>query len=343
MKEKDVARAVRVIASDARQRQRYGTLLEQLPSVWLNLLQRECIKAIVMEDLDAPGTRFLGVGVSAFITSEFLQAFKMGPLLWMGPELVRRITTADAPLLNPRAVRTANSADGLNVFVWGTDISEVPESDRGALSLEMMRAYIQEHSGFQIKEMLAQPSDPFVLQVQLRTGAFLWDVSAGKWVSGDGADIEKLIDRPFLVGVTRDLAEKNVGTWVSEVFKWTPPRIGFAPSEQRLVVAALQGLTDDELSNDLMISHSAVKNAWRSIYARVAGLMPGLLPDTRTSNRDGNERGKQKRQRLLAYLRERPEELRPFVRKLIAERRRVAPAAPSKRRKAWLNPGGKGG
>jgi len=78
---------------------------------------------------------------------------------------------------------------------------------------------------------------------------------------------------------------------------------------QRLLVAALRGLTDDELSDDLMVSHSAVKNAWRSIYAR----------------------GKQKRQRLLAYLRERPEELRPFARKLIAEHRRVAA---SRRRQA---------
>ena len=321
MKPNDVTCAVHVIASDARQRQRYGTLLEKLPSVWLNLLRSECIKAVVMEDLDAPGTGFLGVGVSVFITNNFLQSFKKGPLLWMGPELVRHITIAHAPVLNSSAVRTANSADGLNVFVWSSHIAvaEVPENDRGALSVEMMRAYVQTHSGFQIKEMFAQPTDPFVLQVQLKTGSFVWDVSAGKWVSGEGADVEKLIDQPFMVGVTRDLAEKNVGTWVSEVFKWTPPRIGFAPSEQRLLLAALQGLTDDELSSNLMISHSAVKNAWRSVYARTAELMPDLLPDSRTSNGDRNERGKQKRLRLLAYLRERPEELRPFARKLIAK------------------------
>jgi hypothetical protein len=72
---------------------------------------------------------------------------------------------------------------------------------------------------------------------------------------------------------------------------------------------------------------------------------PLLWPDPRTTNGNGNERGKQKRQRLLAYLRERAEELRPFAGKLIAEHRRVAA---SRRRqasgeRAWLNPGGEGG
>jgi hypothetical protein len=51
IKPNDVTRAVHVIASDARQRQRYGTLVEKLPSVWLNLLRSECIKAVVMEDM----------------------------------------------------------------------------------------------------------------------------------------------------------------------------------------------------------------------------------------------------------------------------------------------------
>ena len=62
----------------------------------------------------------------------------------------------------------------------------------------------------------------------------------------------------------------------------------------------------------LGISLSAVKKTWRSIYDRVtansAGLIPGQMSEELTI-----ERGEEKKQRLLAYLREDPEELRPAV------------------------------
>jgi len=62
----------------------------------------------------------------------------------------------------------------------------------------------------------------------------------------------------------------------------------------------------------LGISLSAVKKTWRSIYDRVtansAGLIPGQMSEELTM-----ERGEEKKQRLLAYLREHPEELRPAV------------------------------
>ncbi len=56
---------------------------------------------------------------------------------------------------------------------------------------------------------------------------------------------------------------------------------------------------------------AAVKKTWCSIYERVAEYAAGLVPIS-ASVRDGAaERGKEKKQRLLAYLREHPEELRP--------------------------------
>ena len=57
------------------------------------------------------------------------------------------------------------------------------------------------------------------------------------------------------------------------------------------------------------MSVSAVKNWWRDIYGRVADADPGLLPP---GNAEG-ARGPEKRRRLLRYLREHPEELRPYT------------------------------
>jgi len=77
-----------------------------------------------------------------------------------------------------------------------------------------------------------------------------------------------------------------------------------------LLLAALGGRTDEDITETLEISLSAVKKTRRSIYERVTAQSPGLIPD-QVPEELTSERGKEKKQRLLAYLRERPEELRP--------------------------------
>jgi hypothetical protein len=78
----------------------------------------------------------------------------------------------------------------------------------------------------------------------------------------------------------------------------------------------LRGGTDKELSDELVISLSAVKKAWSSVYDRAADHLPDYIITVETEEeRHNGDRGKQKKQRLLAYLREHPEELRPFTRK----------------------------
>jgi DNA-binding NarL/FixJ family response regulator len=104
----------------------------------------------------------------------------------------------------------------------------------------------------------------------------------------------------------------RIGSWVGSLFVYQPPQFDFRPSEQRLLLAALQGGTDDSLAETLGVSLSAVKKTWRTTYSRVTAKSPGLIPD-QVPEELTSERGKEKKQRLLAYLREHPEELRPAV------------------------------
>ena len=78
-----------------------------------------------------------------------------------------------------------------------------------------------------------------------------------------------------------------------------------------------QGGTDEELSGELGISLSTVKKTWRSIYDRVAACLPELIPSNSQPNGDASKRGRDKKQHLIAYLREHPEELRPVSRSLL--------------------------
>jgi DNA-binding CsgD family transcriptional regulator len=125
---------------------------------------------------------------------------------------------------------------------------------------------------------------------------------------------EDLIREPHVFSTPREHALSRFGSLLSSLFLYQAPEIGFRPSEQRLLLSALRGGTDEELADGLGISLSAVKKTWRSIYDRVSKRMAGLIPSNSSDRDSGIERGKEKKQRLLTYLREHPEELRPVVR-----------------------------
>jgi hypothetical protein len=321
MSPKDVANAVTLVASSPFDRQRYGSMIDHLYLAWLRLLHCRSMDSIVIEDLDAPPGGILGIGVSVFITNEFLRLCKTAPLFWIGPELVRRTMRGDSVILAPKALLAANSGDGVNVFTWAGHSRDIPETEIPQFSRKITGAFFQQHVGFQIREIISQPPAILTLQITLNSGCYLWDVDIQKYVRWEGQDLAPLFEQPFLCGVTRKLALENAAnwSWMSPLFVWSPPQIGFAPSEQRLLVCALNGFTDDELSDELAVSSSSVKKTWHSIYERVAKRLPDLLPHDWPMEVDrkerGKERGKEKKQRLLNYVREHREELRPFARR----------------------------
>jgi len=97
---------------------------------------------------------------------------------------------------------------------------------------------------------------------------------------------------------------------MGSLFLYQAPRCGFRPSEQRVLLAALRGGTDKELADDLGISLATVKKHWLSIYSRVSTHLPALLPNRGATVEEGS-RGREKKQHIIEYVREHPEELRP--------------------------------
>jgi hypothetical protein len=111
-----------------------------------------------------------------------------------------------------------------------------------------------------------------------------------------------------------------MGSWVSNLFIYDPPQLQFRPGEQRLLLAALNGGTDEELASHLGVSRSAVKKTWSSVYERVAARAPNLIPEITSGDQFNGERGKEKKRRLRAYLRDHFQELRPVSRRPVRSR-----------------------
>jgi hypothetical protein len=306
----DVYPCVEIVAEHPFIGARYGSLLSDLGSIWLSLLGREAFRAYVYEDWQDGPPRLVGVACSAIISADFLQEAKTPPFFWIGPELARRVCLGQSPLLSDKQVREGNSHGGLNVTIWER-AQHVRDMHRIEVSNSFFSTFIELHRGFQLKEIVGQGSTVETLAAHSRNGYLFISKGDGKYTETMDKQPHDLIREPHLTGLTRELAFSRLGTWASTLFLYEPPRFGFSPGEQRLLLTALLGGTDEDLADELGISLSAVKKAWHSIYERVSNYDAKLVPSPAPVEEGIAERGKMKKQRLLAYLRDHPEELRP--------------------------------
>ena len=270
------------------------------------------------------------VGVTLIASDDFVRELKTPPLFWFGPELATRMARGDSLVLSKKQLRESNSRGGLNLLVWEGCFHAEFENN-AEVHRTMMTNFIEQHRGFLWKEMIApQMESAGRLEWTVSTGGLVWDPVTARYADLTGLDPNEIVRKPHVVGTTREMeASRNkrgcwAGSWVGALFDYHPPRLSLSRSEQTLILAALTGGTDQELAMTLGLSLPTVKKMWLSIYRRVGDRQPEIIRGLSDSETGKSERGREKRRRLLAYLREHPEELRPIARQRpeqLAERR----------------------
>ncbi|MGH9486565.1 MAG: hypothetical protein ACRD04_03120 [Terriglobales bacterium] len=316
MRSEDVGACVKLIGQHPVIGPRYGHSLGELGRAWQRLLGSSALKAVVFEE----GARLWGVGVSAFVQESFLREIKQLPLFWIGPGLARRIAAGESPLLSERQIEEANACGGLSAVTWEGCIG-AEFAKRSELYHELMTAFLEQHRGYLWKEQIAsQAESAGRLRWTLHSGGRMWDAGKGCYTAGVGAGLTAIARAPHVVGITRDMDRGRPSSWVGALFDYHAPRLGLSRGEQRLLLAAFEtgATTDRELAAALRLSLPSVKKMWLSAYARAAAVLPEMLPGRAMEGRDAMERGKEKKRRLLAYVRAHPEELRPVAKKLLA-------------------------
>jgi len=298
---------------------RYGASIGDLARVWNSLLDRTCsFSTAVFEEIEGAKIKIHGVGVSVFVTDDFLQEAKAHPSFWLGPELTRRIAKGRSPILSEKQVTAANTGEGLNLAIWQNSVS--PEALRRPDIGELcVRAFLNNHYGYRLNEVISQAESPDHFTAMLNAGALYYDARTNAYRRFDGLDLMEVFAEPHLIGLDRKTAPRIFGSWLATLFIYRPPLLGFSRSEQRLLSTALEGGTDEALAHTLGISLFAVKKSWRAIYDRSTSRLPELFRDSSSSDKATQDRGKEKKRRIIAYLREHPEELRPVSRKLLSK------------------------
>ena len=306
---RDAQPCAELIASHPLECERYGELAEQLPSAWKQCLRNGSLITVVLEDVQSAKPSLEGFGVSAFVNDEFLHSCKMPCMRWIGPELVRCLMRSDSPVLGQKAIRDANSTAGLNLASWASILCPQNESDRTQVQIELMSAFMQEHCGFKLKEIIGQQNERIMMEVVSNSGGLFWNCAQERYVEIHNFDVEEVLQHPFILGATPETARQHL-SWTTTLFQYSPPRMYPKPAEQKLLSAAIRGLKDEELSCELGVSLSFIKKTWSSIYNRAAEKLPELSLEIAAGSVP--QRGKEKKQRVLTYVREHAEELRPI-------------------------------
>jgi DNA-binding CsgD family transcriptional regulator len=316
MQPKDVRECAEIIATHPVIGSRYGCAVHDLRLAWLRLLGCEAMTASVFEEEKGSDVELCALGVSVFVHDDFLSELKTRPF-WVGPELARRVLHGDSPVLSDRQLREANSRGGLNLVIWEGCVRPRFEK-HSEVYRKMANVFIESHRGYLFRELIASQMESVERFLwSLKIGGLLWDPVKRRYLDRVKEYPNDIIKNPHLLGTTRSMELRRPGSWVGALFEYQPPRFGFSPSEQRLLLAALSGATDEELSGELGISVPTVKKAWFSVYRRMTDRQPETIRDCA---QDGAaKRGKEKRRHLLAYLREHPEELRPVSQKHLGQ------------------------
>src|SRR5215469_16071377 len=118
MQPEDIPECMELLANDPVIGKRYEPVMEDVPNVWLNLLQSEaCVTALFRID-DGPRPPVCLFGLAVMVRDDFIKDLKTEPLFWIGPELTRRIARDESPVLTGKEIREANSGDGLSLVCW---------------------------------------------------------------------------------------------------------------------------------------------------------------------------------------------------------------------------------
>jgi len=269
--------------------------------VWKDLLRSRSLISGVIETISPGGApRILGFGSSVFVTPEFVDLEILNPRPGINSRIIAGVEAGKSVVLGQRDIARGNGGNGLDAIflssVWWNTSNAVEFSE---MMMASAGSCVEAHAGYRIRSVMVELSGE-----QTR--------ALGAGIAGFDVIKEfRDVDRALLRQRKEDAA--GVSTNVSNLlFQYREPRLHLRNPDQRILIGALRGTTDQELSIEFGVSVPAVKKRWRSIFVNVEDRMPELF-GSYIAAADG-KRGLQRRHLVLSYMREHPEELRPFAR-----------------------------
>jgi hypothetical protein len=243
------------------------------------------------------GYRLVGFGASVLVSRGFADAEIANPRPNINSRIIAGIHSGQSVLATRKEVAQANAGEGVEVVVlygaWRDAILS-PAERQDAQTL-LASSFTEWLAGYRIRRIFNETTDEPTREFVQRSVVY-----------EPIAEFRGLGRVIYLM--TGGSVKAMAASLGNVIFSFREPVLRLRESDQQLLLAALRGATDSELTSALGVTCSAVKARWRSTFARIAEAMPGLVSDVH----DHEGRGTQKRHRVMAYVRSHPEELRPY-------------------------------
>lgn len=277
----------------------------QLRAMWFAILASGCGIGFAVSDGDDDG-RLVHFGFIVFVRDEAATEYHACRKPLIAQRILAAWIAGERPFLDLDQIARGNAGAGVNLVVThygglhgdGRATIANYESFRWAVRGWNIRTYTN--------EVFPHPERPG-REFGATAGYRILEYADGALrEAGIPADDR----RPFLWVATRADAASSDGYAVKILFDtYAPPRCGFTSLEQALLRCALDGDTDASLATRLGFSESAVKKHFRKIHDKATDARVVIASRVHASCR-----GAETRRHLLNYLRDHPEELRPYSR-----------------------------
>jgi hypothetical protein len=267
--------------------------------VWQQLLEHPSFHATVIEsERPVSGHTIVACGIGVFVSRAFADAEVGTPRPGLNDRIIHGIAVGRPMLLDREDIGAGNARGGLDfVNLYGTWRDGLLNAEQLAEVQTLLSiGFVEQLTGYRFNRVIKEAIGEARIALARATGTYRLIAEFPETGSA-------------LAMVSRDSALAAPYSAAAAIYRYRPPVLHLRPAEQELLAAALTGKTDAELSAHLGLTVEATKKRWLSVYDRVGQVRPEILSDSRT---DSEGRGPQKRHRVVAYVRDHPEELRPY-------------------------------
>jgi hypothetical protein len=292
---------------------------EHLQQMWSEIVVSQNGTGVVAMDGAQPGD-VVYFAFMAFVTDRCADEYQRGIEPLIARRILRQWAAGERPFLSVAEIARANAGPGVNGLVMQYGGVTGDEQRTIAANYECGQRVLL---GWNFRSFTAQVF-PRVPERNLAS----WGRSLGYRVKEyspeqlSASGIPKG-EAPCLWFSTGKDIQGNTGFAAALLFgSYARPRCGFTPKEQQTLRRALEGNTDEQIGRLDSISLATAKKRFRAVYEKAQAAIPEEFAETQP--RAEGFRGAERRRRLLVYVREHPEELRPYD----AEGR-VEPALPA--------------
>ncbi|WP_153067033.1 hypothetical protein [Steroidobacter cummioxidans] len=283
---------------------------QALPRLWQQLVDEPSMISAIVEDMALPAERIQGWGVTLILPKPLVGELQLDrqPEAFVTRRVYQSLLDGRFRPMTDREIGQENAAGELTMLIMHFSARQYgPGSPYGhsliAVANDTYRTF---HDGYNLRAIYYETNAAD--QYAAVPSGFL----RRRFVNEAELTPLPLEVRPAYFGLTRAEAwQQQPGPPTRNSFEHQPPLFCFSASQRRLLWFALFDESDEALMPLLDVSVHGLKKLWRGIYERIEDRMPAFFGDA--GGGDDGKRGPEKRRQVMAYVRQRLEELRPWA------------------------------